>query len=195
MNQQKTTIIVDDDPSICIALERLLYLHGYVVRVFNDPARFIESINPSYGHAHCAILDMHMPGLSGLDVQRALIESGVPLPVIFLSGASQTTDVILALKQGATDFLLKPVNIEELLNAISLALSTDTAGTSPKAALRKKLSERENEILELVFKGMRSQAIADALGISVRTVKMHRGNLMAKLGVSNVTELLAPFHD
>ena len=195
MTPQNTILIVDDDASTRIALERVLNHHGYVVRAFDDPARFIESIDPAYGHAHCAILDMRMQGLRGLDVQRALIERGVPLPVIFLSGESEITEVISALKQGAADFLLKPVDTDELLNAISRALTSGTADTDPKTALLKKLSRRETEILELVTKGMRSQPIADALGIALRTVKMHRGNLMAKLGVSNVTELLALFHN
>jgi len=190
-----TILIVDDDASTRIALERVLNHHGYVVRVFDNPARFIESIDPSYGHAHCAILDMRMQGLRGLDVQRALIERGVQLPVIFLSGESEMTEVISALKHGAADFLLKPVDTDELLNAISRALASGTADTDPKTALLKKLSRRETEILDLVAKGMRSQPIADALGIGLRTVKMHRGNLMAKLGVSNVTELLALFHN
>jgi FixJ family two-component response regulator len=138
---------------------------------------------------------MRMQGLRGLDMQRALIERGVPIPVIFLSGESEMTEVISALKNGAADFLLKPADTDELLNAITRALASGTADTDPKAALLKKLSQREAEILELVAKGMRSQPIADALGISLRTVKMHRGNLMAKLGVSNVTELLALFHN
>lgn len=195
MPPHSTILIVDDDASTRIALERVLNHHGYLVRVFDNPARFIESIDPSYGHAHCAILDMRMQGLRGLDVQRALIERGVPLPVIFLSGESEMTEVISALKQGAADFLLKPVDTDELLNAISRALTSSTADTDPKTALLKKLSRRETETLKLVVKGMRSQPIADALGITLRTVKMHRGNLMAKLGVSNVTELLALFHN
>ena len=195
MPPQSTILIVDDDASTRIALERVLNHHGYLVRVFDNPARFIESIDPSYGHAHCAILDMRMQGLRGLDVQRALIERGVQLPVIFLSGESEMTEVISALKHGAADFLLKPVDTDELRNAISRALASGTADTDPKTALLKKLSRRETEILDLVAKGMRSQPIADALGIGLRTVKMHRGNLMAKLGVSNVTELLALFHN
>ena len=195
MPPQSTILIVDDDASTRIALERVLNHHGYLVRVFDNPARFIESIDPSYGHAHCAILDMRMQGLRGLDVQRALIERGVQLPVIFLSGESEMTEVISALKRGAADFLLKPVDTDELLNAISRALTYSNADTDLKTALLKKLSRRETEILDLVAKGMRSQPIADALGIGLRTVKMHRGNLMAKLGVSNVTELLALFHN
>ena len=194
MPPQSTILIVDDDASTRIALERVLNHHGYLVRVFDNPARFIESIDSSYGHAHCAILDMRMQGLRGLDVQRALIERGVQLPVIFLSGESEITEVISALKHGAADFLLKPVDTDELLNAISRALIYSNADTDIKTALLKKLSRRETEILDLVAKGMRSQPIADALGIGLRTVKMHRGNLMAKLGVSNVTELLALFH-
>ncbi len=195
MPPQSTILIVDDDASTRIALERVLNHHGYLVRVFDNPARFIESIDPSYGHAHCAILDMRMQGLRGLDVQRALIERGVQLPVIFLSGESEMTEVISALKRGAADFLLKPVDTDELLNAISRVLTYSNADTDIKTALLKKLSRRETEILDLVAKGMRSQPIADALGIGLRTVKMHRGNLMAKLGVSNVTELLALFHN
>lgn len=195
MPPQSTILIVDDDASTRIALERVLNHHGYLVRVFDNPARFIESIDPDYGHAHCAILDMRMQGLRGLDVQRALIERGVQLPVIFLSGKSEMTEVISALKRGAADFLLKPVDTDELLNAISRALTYSNADTDLKTALLKKLSRRETEILDLVAKGMRSQPIADALGIGLRTVKMHRGNLMAKLGVSNVTELLALFHN
>ena len=195
MPPQSTILIVDDDASTRIALERVLNHHGYLVRVFDNPARFIESIDPSYGHAHCAILDMRMQGLRGLDVQRALIERGVQLPVIFLSGESEMTEVISALKHGAADFLLKPVDTDELLNAISRVLTYSNADTDIKTALLKKLSRRETEILDLVAKGMRSQPIADALGIGLRTVKMHRGNLMAKLGVSNVTELLALFHN
>ena len=195
MPPQSTILIVDDDASTRIALERVLNHHGYLVRVFDNPARFIESIDPSYGHAHCAILDMRMQGLRGLDVQHALIERGVQLPVIFLSGESEMTEVISALKRGAADFLLKPVDTDELLNAISRVLTYSNADTDIKTALLKKLSRRETEILDLVAKGMRSQPIADALGIGLRTVKMHRGNLMAKLGVSNVTELLALFHN
>lgn len=195
MKSQHTILIVEDDASTRNALARVLNHHGYIVRMFDDPTRFIESIDPSYGRAHCAILDMRMQGLRGLDMQRALIERGVPMPVIFLSGESEMTEVISALKNGAADFLLKPVDTDELLNAITRALASGTADTDPQTALLKKLSRREAEILELVAKGMRSQPVADALGISLRTVKMHRGNLMAKLGVSNVTELLALFHN
>ena len=108
--------------------------------MFDDPTRFIESIDPSYGRAHCAILDMRMQGLRGLDMQRALIERGVPIPVIFLSGESEMTEVISALKNGAADFLLKPVDTDELLNAITHAHAhaVDNAAASLSLTLEKK---------------------------------------------------------
>ena len=194
MNIKNTVLIVDDDVSTLTALTRVLRHHGYQVKTFGDPACFIESIQPAYGHAHCVILDMHLPGLRGLDIQNAIIDRGIPLPVIFLSGKSEVPEVISGLKRGAVDFLLKPVDLDELLVAVERAFIPASAEADGKPAFLKKLSKREAEVMVLVAKGMRSQPIADALGIGLRTVKMHRGNIMAKAGVSSMGELLAVFH-
>ena len=194
MTQENTILVVENDDSTRAALVRILLHHGYKVRDFGDAAAFIDSIGNHYNHGHCAILDMHLDGthgIRGLEIQQKLLERGVRMPVIFISGDSVMTEAIAAFKQGAVDFLLKPLDMGELLAAISHALQAMTPVPTQHASLLEKLSKRETEVLEMMIHGRRSQPIAEALGISLRTVKMHRSNLMAKLGVSNVTELLA----
>lgn len=191
---EKTILVVENDDSTRAALVRILHHQGYAVRDFNDATVFIDSINPAYGNGHCVILDMHMNdrrGIRGLEIQKKLLEQGLRIPVIFISGESRMSEAITAFRQGAADFLLKPLDMAELLAAVANALTPSLNDSVQNDPLLKKLSKREKEVLKLVLAGLRSQPIADALGISLRTVKMHRGNLMAKLGVSNVTALLA----
>ena len=195
MTNQKTVLILDDDSPTRIALGRVIQHHGYLVKMFDDPTVFIDSIGPAYASDHCLILDMRMPRLNGHAVQAEIINRHIELPIIYLSGESEVREVISSLKNGAKDFLLKPVDLEELLAAISKALAQPKAKNNTFNGLEMldTLSQREVEVLNLVRNGMRSQPIANTLQISLRTVKMHRGNIMSKLGVSNMTELLSLF--
>lgn len=189
-----TVLILDDDASIRRAYARILTDRGFAVLEFQDfPAlrHALESkIAPS--DTVCLILDMRMPGGDGLEVQRWISASQRPLPVIFVSGESEISEAISALKAGAAEFLLKPVGGEQLIAAVRAILNqVDTADDSILPPGFERLSGREAQVLALVVQGMRSQKIADTLGITLRTVKMHRGNIMGKVGVQNVAQLVA----
>ena len=196
--------IVDDDESVRSAMTRLLTAAGYGVRTYASAGDFL--LDPPADTPGCLLLDLRMPGPSGLDLQDSLARHGVRLPVIFFSGHGDLATGVRAMKAGAVDFLTKPVESKVLLEAIESALRTDAArrtnhGAGADLQARyAQLTAREREVLRLVVAGQLNKQIAGALGIAERTVKAQRAQVMAKLGATTAAELgriaaQLPLHD
>jgi FixJ family two-component response regulator len=185
--------IVDDDDSMRTALTELLNATGFAAVGYASTGDFLlNSIPDQHG---CILLDIRLPGPSGLDLQAALLRKGVALPVIFLTGHADVSTSVRAMKAGAIDFLEKPVARETLLEALRRALESDMLHRSTLAAARRhqarfdSLTLREQAVFERVVAGKLNKQIAEDLKISLRTVKAHRAQLMEKLGVSTPAEL------
>lgn len=190
--------VVDDDEAIREALVALLHLEGYAVEAHASAASYLaklERAEPEFSGPKCLLLDVKMPGLTGLELQRRLMELASSTPIIFMSGGSGAPEAIQALKNGASDFLLKPFEHHVLLNAVSETLNklrceqASRAQRDSGAARISDLSARELQIAKLVIAGTLNRDIAQQLGIALRTVKLHRMNMMRKLKVSNIIEL------
>jgi FixJ family two-component response regulator len=187
--------IVDDDASFRAAIARLLQTSGYRVALYSSGSEFLN--NPPGPGPGCILLDMRMTGVTGLELQDRLFERGYILPIVFLSGHGNIPATVQAIKGGAEDFLSKPVSKKNLLPAIQRALvqyEKRRAEQDTRLALRARLStltNRENEVFALVVRGKLNKQIAHELGTSERTIKLHRHNLMEKLGVRSVAELVS----
>jgi FixJ family two-component response regulator len=193
MNAAPLIHVVDDDDSLRTALLRLLEAAGYEARGYASTGDFL--LDPPADRPGCVLLDVRMPGPSGLDLQEALKRRGVALPVVFLTGHANVADSVRAMKAGAVDFLTKPVERHTLLDAIKRALASDAlqrAARESEAQLRERFSSltpREREVFERIVAGLLNKQIADELGIAERTVKLQRAHLMEKLGVTSAAEL------
>jgi FixJ family two-component response regulator len=190
--------IIDDDDAIREALATLLLLEGYATESHACAASYLEKLEraePEFPGPRCLLLDIKMPGLTGLELQRRLIELSETTPIVFMSGGCGAPEAVQALKNGASDFLVKPFEEEALLNAVSEALQKvrldqeSEARRDSAVTLLGRLSARELQIARLVISGALNRDIAEQLGIAVRTVKLHRMHMMHKLQVSNVIEL------
>jgi len=189
-----TVFVVDDDASVQKGLSRLLRSAKLNAVTFSSPQEFLEQYDP---HASgCLVLDVAMPGLDGLQLQKALTARGSDIPIIFLTGQGDIPMSVRAMKGGAVDFLTKPVNDEDLLKAIQVAIEKDRVHRQARAELddiRQRLATltpREREVLEHVITGQLNKQIADDLGIVEKTVKVHRGRVMEKMKVRSVAELV-----
>jgi FixJ family two-component response regulator len=186
--------VVDDDPSFRTAVTRLLRAAKYEVRGYPSASEFLDS--DSSAGPGCILLDLRMPGASGLDLQQSLARMEERLPVIFLTGHGDIPASVRAMKAGAVDFLTKPVRRETLLAAIQNALGVDAKGRAARAVLRElhnryeNLTPREREVLVHVVSGKLNKQIAFDLGAAERTIKAHRASIMEKLGVQSVAELV-----
>ncbi len=189
-----TIFVVDDDESIRKGLSRLLGAQGYAVETFASADEFLAV--PRKSVPGCLVLDVCMPGLSGLDLQGALGASGRALPIVFITGLGDIPTSVKAMKAGAVDFLPKPFEAGALLDAVAQALSRDALdrrGREETAALAEKLAlltPREREVLGLVAKGRLNKQIALDLGASEKTIKVHRGRVMKKLGAKSLADLV-----
>jgi FixJ family two-component response regulator len=187
--------IVDDDASFRTALARLLQTSGYRISLYKSGNEFLD--NPPGPGPGCILLDMRMAGVNGLDLQNRLSERGFILPIVFLSGHGNIPATVQAIKGGAEDFLSKPVSKTTLLRTIRRALDRyeeRRAQQEKILALRARLTtltNRENEVFTRVVRGRLNKEIAFELGTSERTVKLHRHNMMEKLGVQSVAELVS----
>jgi RNA polymerase sigma factor (sigma-70 family) len=188
-----TVFVVDDDAAIRKAVSRLLRSAGIAAAVFASPREFLAQYDPNT--PGCLVLDIAMPEFNGLQLQTALGEKGSILPIIFLSGHGDVSKSVQAMKYGAFDFLTKPVKDKDLLPAIRTAIERDAvvrrehAKLSEIRAVLDTLTPREREVLEHVVAGKLNKQIADDLGITEATVKMHRARVMAKMKVQSVAEL------
>jgi FixJ family two-component response regulator len=184
---------VDDDASFRTALARMLRASGFAVKTFASAEEFLS--RPELDVPGCVLVDLQMPGLSGLDLQEALAKDGHGLPVVFLSGHGDIPTTVQAMRRGAEDFLTKRAPRAEVLDAVKRALDRDAlerAEWTRRDAVRARfaaLTPREREVLEHVVQGQLNKQIAYDLGIHERTVKLHRTALTTKLGVSSVAEL------
>jgi FixJ family two-component response regulator len=186
--------IVDDEPAVRRSLSRLLRAAGFEAEAFDSPEAFLR--NPPADAPGCLVLDVSMPGLDGLAVQRELATRGSAMPIVFLTGHGDIPMSVKAMKNGATDFLTKPVDDEHLLRAIRQALEADRAGRrarSERADIQKRLdtlTEREREVLEGVVAGRLNKQIGGDLGITEKTVKVHRGRVMEKMEAGSLAQLV-----
>ena len=185
--------LVDDDEAIRDALAWLLKSRGLPCTTYDSAETFLKCWTPSL--TGCVILDMRMPGMSGLDCFDALRERGSSLPVIFLTGHGDVPLAVATLKKGAFDFFEKPFNDNDLVTRVSEALAHDTnqrAASATQDSVKARLATlttRERQIMELVLQGKFNKVIADELNISMRTVEVHRANLFDKMQVKTAVEL------
>jgi FixJ family two-component response regulator len=185
--------VVDDDDSLRTALLRLIRAAGYEARGYASTGDFLMC--PPFDRPGCLLLDMHLPGPSGLDLQEDLQRRGVGLPVVFLTGRADVASSVRAMKAGASDFLTKPVESATLLEALQRALARDGLQrdrrdeASRLQARFARLTPREREVFDRVVEGRLNKQIADDLGIAERTVKLQRAQVMDKLGAGSAAEL------
>ncbi|NKL25491.1 response regulator [Rhizobium leguminosarum bv. viciae] len=193
-----TVYLLDDDHSIRESLSDLFLSVGIPARSFGSSKEFLEGAD--IAGPGCILLDVRLPGVSGLDFYRELNRIGSKLPVIFLTGYGDIPMGIQAMKDGAVDFLTKPFRDQDVLDAVTVALARDAAAREAVAAtqdvrrLLESLTPREREVLTAVNKGFMNKQIAYQLGISEVTVKLHRGNVMRKMQVRTLPDLLKKMH-
>lgn len=186
--------VVDDDESMRTAVARVLRTEDYEVRTYASAGDFL--LTPPEPVPGCVVLDLQMPGPSGLDLQQALERHPTPLPIVFLTGRGDIESSVRAMKAGAVDFLTKPVEAADLLRAVQAALARDHSARAQREdvgdaqARYARLTERERSVFEHVVAGKPNKLVARALGITERTVKMHRAQVMAKMQVDSVAELV-----
>lgn len=198
MNSPSTVGLVDDQPGMLRALSRLLQGRGYTVRTFQSAMDFLAQ------HARepldCVVLDVFMPELDGLEVQTRLNRIGTHLPIIFLTGHGDIPGSVRAMKAGAVDFLIKPVDESELLAAVAAAVELGRRGRAEHAALADlrarsdRLTPREMEVWQHVVTGKLNKQIAADLGVAEQTIKVHRMRITEKLGLVSVAELVRAAH-
>ncbi len=186
--------IVDDDVSIREALKNLLRSVGLAVETFRTAQEFLSSKRAD--GPSCLVLDVRLPGPSGLDLQRQLLEAEIQIPVIFITGHGDIQMSVRAMKAGAVEFLTKPFRDQELLDAVHEAIEKNRRDRLQRAEAteaRKRydaLTNREQEVLALVVRGLLNKQVGDRLNISEATVKLHRGRLMQKMGAESIADLI-----
>ena len=186
----QTVFIVDDDPSVRDALSLLLSLRGYATAVFACAEDFLGALSPHW--RGCVVTDIRMPGMSGLDLQRALASHPAKLPVIIITGHGDVAAARQAFKACAVDFLEKPFDNDVLMQSIERALSglELERGADAVQGARSTLYARERQVMELVVEGLDNGLIGERLGISARTVEVHKSRVMTKVGARNLAELI-----
>ncbi|WP_437604648.1 response regulator [Sorangium sp. So ce834] len=191
-------VVIDDDGAVLRSVGRLLGASGYEVELFEGARAFLASAaGAPDARAGCVIVDLAMPELGGLDLQAALRASGCRLPLIFITGHGDVRASVQAMKEGAVDFLLKPLEADELLAAVRRAMDLDArarAARGEQAALAARLdalTPRERQVCDRIARGQLNKQIAAELGLAESTVKQHRASATAKLGVASAAELAA----
>ena len=189
-----TVLVVDDDPSVRSALDDLFQSVGLQVKVFDSPRELLANERPE--GPCCLVLDVRLPGKSGLDFQRELNEANISLPIIFLTGHGDIPMSVRAMKAGAVEFLTKPFREQDLLDAVQAALDRDRAARKEAVQLTElrgrfdSLTPREQAVMALIVAGRRNKQIAAEIGTSEVTVKVHRTNLMRKMQALSLAELV-----
>lgn len=191
---ESIVFIINDDPLYRRSSERLVRSVGFNAQSFESARDFLSSRRPNV--PSCLILDVRLPGLSGLDLQRELAEGGVHIPIIFVTGHGDIPMSVQAMKAGAVEFLAKPFRDQALLDAIKQAIGRDRIARQQRARnveLHRRyesLGPREREVFQCVVSGMLNKQIADKLGTTERTIKFHRGQIMRKMEVKSLAELV-----
>lgn len=186
--------IVDDDPSMCEAVTRLLGTVGLKTQAFNTAQEFLTTKRPDT--PSCLVLDVRLPGLGGLDLQRELANTDPPIQIVFMTAHGDIPMTVQALKAGAVDFLTKPFRDQQLLDAVRQAIDRDRVIRHQRAELAElrrryeSLTQREHEVMTLVVTGLLNKQIAARLSTSEATVKAHRGQLMRKMEADSVAQLV-----
>jgi RNA polymerase sigma factor (sigma-70 family) len=194
MNGEPTVFVVDDDQAMRHSLEWLIESVGLRVRTFGSADEFLQSCYP--GQAGCLLLDVRMPGMSGLELQSYLAHREIRLPVIIITGHGDIAMAVKAMQAGALNFIEKPFNDEALLSSIRAALDVDVrqrAARRQRAEIAARLAEltpREHEVMEMVTEGRSNRDIAAALGVSAKTVEAHRAKVMDKMRAESLAELV-----
>ena len=189
-----TIFVVDDDAAVRDSLSLLIRSMSLDVETFDSAQAFLDSCDPA--RPGCVVLDIRMPGMSGLDLQQELRRRDVPLPIIFITGHGDVGMAVRAMKSGAIDFIEKPFNDQQLLDRINQAIGIDRAKRQYRdehdsiAAKIERLSPREHEVMERIVNGQANKVIAIDLGLSERTVEIHRAKVMAKTGARSLAQLV-----
>jgi FixJ family two-component response regulator len=188
-----TIYVVDDDEATATGMTRLLGAAGFAVRAHASAAEFLATFKPQ--GAGCIILDVRLPDVSGLDLQKVIAGRDDPLPIIFLTGHAEVPDSVRAIQRGAIDFLTKPVDPHVLLDAVSRALAKDAIDRRQRErehdarALYERLTPREREVFAHLISGQLNKQVAADLQISVRTIKLHRARIFEKLQMDSIAGL------
>jgi FixJ family two-component response regulator len=191
---RSVVIIVDDDAAVRDSLDSLFRSVGLETRLFGSPAQLLASALPD--GPGCIVLDVRLPGVSGLDLQGQLKRQGIDFPIIFMTGHGDIPMSVRAMKAGAVDFLSKPFRDQDMLDAVSAALDRDAhrlvqaAAEEGLRAQYETLSAREREVMGYVTSGLMNKQVAGLIGLSEITVKIHRGNVMRKMGVKTLADLV-----
>jgi FixJ family two-component response regulator len=194
MAPEPLVFIVDDDTSVRKSLERLLRSVGLQAETFTSAREFLA--RPRYDGPSCLVLDVRMPELSGLALQEALAATDAQLPIVFITGHGDIAMSVKAMKAGAVDFLAKPFNDQNLIDAIQGAIAKDLQARKERAVVQdiqkrlQRLTPREREVLTLVIAGLLNKQIAAALGAGEKTIKVHRASIMQKMQVQSVVQLV-----
>jgi FixJ family two-component response regulator len=194
MTDAPVVFVVDDDPSVRRAIQRLLASVGLQVELFGSAQEFLRSERPNA--PSCLVLDVRLPGISGLDLQRELLEHSIHIPIIFITAHADIPMAVRAMKAGAVEFLTKPFRDQDLLDAIHLALERNHTKRLQEAEVVRlrdryeSLTPREREVLPWVVYGLLSKQIADAIGATEATVKVHRSQLTRKMGANSIADLV-----
>jgi RNA polymerase sigma factor (sigma-70 family) len=191
---ESIVFVVDDDPSVGRAIKRLVESVGLQVAQFGSAQEFLRSERPDT--CSCLVLDVRLPGISGLDFQRQLVEANIKIPIIFVSAHGDVPMTVRAMKAGAVEFLTKPFRDQDLLDAVQLALERDRTRRQREAeiaTLQKRfesLSAREREVVAMVVSGMLNKQIAAEIGTTENTVKVHRSRAMYKMQAESLADLV-----
>jgi FixJ family two-component response regulator len=189
-----TVFVVDDEISVCVALSRLVRAAGFHVETFSSAGQLLQF--GQIGSADCLVIDVHLPDLSGLELQARLSDMGIAIPIVFITARGDIPMSVRAMRAGALEFLTKPFDDDTLLEAIAKGVAMRRAGRrqeEERIDLRRRyaaLTVRERDVMALVIRGRLNKQIAAELGIAEKTVKIHRGNVMRKMGAGSVPDLV-----